>query len=188
MAGTYANREYLLPVAACVAIVLGAAGAAHARMAAPSSLRAMVRGAELVFRGHCMSAEVRTVDIAGARIPVTTYTFAVGEHLKGARRSTVAFRQVGTPDGRARDIGRLVGLPVYALGTEYVLLLLPQGRAGVTSPAGAGDGAFVVEGERVRRLHPRVRAPTATSERPRRRVHTMSYEALRRTVLEEANR
>ena len=97
-----------------------------------------------VFRGRCLAAEPAEVAVAGGRVPVTVYTFEVLEGLKGPLASTVTFRQVGHPEGGPRDLGRLAGLPVYRPGAEYVLFLLPESRAGLTSPAGAAEAALVV--------------------------------------------
>jgi hypothetical protein len=179
-----------------VAIVLATASIAGARRsAAPPSIGAMARSAARVFRGQCTGVAVETATIGGARIAVTAYTFRVGEHLKGDARSSVTFRQVGTPAGGPRDLGALVGLPVFAPGTEYVLFLLPEGRAGMTSPAGAGDGAFVVRDGEVASVRgagapgaaaaaPAVRT-RATSRAGESEDEPRSYEALRRAVLDE---
>jgi hypothetical protein len=152
----------------------------------------MTRSAAHVFRGQCVSAVAGTADVAGARIAVTTYTFRASEHLKGRGKGTMVFRQVGTADGGPRDLGRLVGLPVYAPGTEYVLFLLPESTAHVTSPAGAGDGAFVVVGDAVRGVHADPGAPVgrgaATNVDGPTALDTMPYETLRQAVLAESGR
>jgi hypothetical protein len=170
------------------------ADAAYARMASPPPLATMVRDAARIFRGHCMSARTDTVEIAGALLPVTVYRFRVGEHLKGGAAHTVTFRQLGAADGGKRDLGRLVGLPVYARGSEYVLFLLPASVAGMTSPAGAGDGAFAVQGERVHGIRPDPAGAAAPSRAaqtigaPGPAAEAMSYETLRRAVRAELGR
>lgn len=103
-----------------------------------------------VFHGRCVGAEVVTIELAGARLAATEYTFAVYETFKGDAATTLRFRQVGTPAGGARDLGALVGLPLYRPGAEYVLFLLPAGRLGLTSPAGAGEAAYRIEGSALR--------------------------------------
>jgi hypothetical protein len=69
------------------------------------------------------------------------------ETLKGAAAATLRFRQVGRPEGGRGDLGELVGLPVYRPGSEYVLFLLPESRAHLTSPVSAAGGAFLVRGD-----------------------------------------
>jgi hypothetical protein len=183
---------------ACLALLLASSAVVHARMRVPATVADMARSAGRVFRGHCATRAVSTIEVAGARLPVTTYTFRVGEHLKGGGGRTVTFRQVGTPEGGPRDLGRLVGLPVYAPGTEYVLFLLPPGRAGTTSPAGAAEGAFLVSGDQVVSLRgaaerpspepptaPAARAAAAPAAAPSPAgAEELSYEALRRAVLD----
>lgn len=165
--------------ALCGLIVLALPRTAAATMQTSAGVSTMTAGAARVFRGHCESATTEIVEVAGAHLPVTTYTFRVAEHLKGKAVHTVTFRQVGRPDGGPRDLGRLAGLPVYAPGTEYVLFLLPASRIGLTSPAGAADGAFVVRGKRVHRMagaRPGPRRDTDDAEEP------TSYESLRKAV------
>ena len=154
----------------------------------PTTVAVLAQSAARVFRGHCARARTSTIIVGGARLAATTYTFAVREHLKGSRRRRVTFRQVGAPGGGPRDLGGLVGLPTYVPGTEYVLFLLPRGSAGLTSPAGAAEGAFIVREGNVRPLRGgrvagaglRTASPSAESSAP----ETLSYEALRRAVRE----
>ena len=107
----------------------------------------------MVFRGRCLSAEETQVFTSGARIPATRYRFEVGDGLKGIQsRTRFTFVQVGSRGGGRADLGRLAGLPTYSPGTEYVLFLLPASRLGVTSPAGAAEGALAITGERLQWL------------------------------------
>lgn len=167
-------------------LALTCAGSARARMGAPTSVARMTASAARVFRGRCTAVAVGTIEVAGARVPVTTYTFRVDEHLKGRRRSTITFRQLGAPDGGPRDLGRLAELPAYAPGSEYVLFLLPPGAAGLTSPAGAAEGAFVVRDGRVLSARGTGGAPAdasgARTRPPAQDLETSSYEELRRLV------
>jgi hypothetical protein len=160
---------------AATLLLLGVAATATARTNVAPSIATMTRSAARVFRGHCVEAAPETVVLGGARFTVTRYTFRVGEHLKGRGGSTVTFRQLGLPGGGPRDLAVLVGLPRYAPGAEYVLFLLPESGAGLTSPAGATAGAFVVRDGSV----VQVGDPSASQA---------TYESLRRQVLDEARR
>lgn len=177
-------------------LALSYATGAHAGTRRSATLADLTASAARVFRGRCVAAEVGMAEVAGAHIPATTYTFRVSDHLKGAPSHTITFRQVGTPEGGLHDLGRLAGLPVYVPGTEYVLFLLPDHRAGLTSPAGSAQGAFVVSGEQVRGIQPGTRL---LGERPAADrlaqdqaappdAETMPYEALRRAVLDLVGR
>src|SRR5262249_6073934 len=96
--------------------------------------------------------ETGEMTIAGARLAVTVYTFRVSESFKGSAGRLLTFRQVGVPEGGAADLGRRAGLPVYSQGGDYLLFLLPESRAGLTSPAGAAQGAFAIDGDEAKPL------------------------------------
>jgi len=137
-------------LARCLLLLVLCAGPADAESSEPGGMSILVKladSAERIFRGSCLEAQDETLELAGGRIAVTRYTFTASEHLKGeASTSTVTFLQVGSTSGGALDLGRLAGLPVYRPGVEYVLFLLPESSAGLTSPSGAGEGAFVITG------------------------------------------
>ena len=138
--------------ALALACLCGVAGATGTAALDADPVREFARAAGRVVHARCLGAEVVVVEVAGARLAATEYSFAVHETFKGEPTSTLRFRQVGTPSGGPRDLGQLVGLPVYRPGEDYVLFLLPAGRSGLTSPAGAGEAAFGVEGSALRPL------------------------------------
>jgi hypothetical protein len=141
-----------MPVRFALAFALTAAswpGSPMATTAPPVTLAGLAGSAGRIFRGVCLNAEAGTVEVAGARIAATTYTFEVREYLKGGGGPKVTFRQVGTPGGGPGDLGRAAGLPVYSPGLEYVIFLLPESKARLTSPAGASRGALLVKREEV---------------------------------------
>jgi hypothetical protein len=162
---------------ACLALLLLSAPAAQATTLRSTPLADLARGAGRIFRGHCVSAIAEEKWIAGARIAVTSYRFSVREHLKGSGAEVIEFRQVGRRDQSRFDLGRIAGLPVYQPGREYVLFLLPESRAGLTSPAGAAEGAFAVHGDMVGGLQDR---PSG--------LRPMRYAELREAVLREVGR
>jgi hypothetical protein len=173
----------VLALGVCVT-ALAFAVPVESRTQSAATIASMTAGAARVFRGRCVGIQAGSVALAGARVPVTTYTFRIGEHLKGARTRTVRFRQLGASGGGARDLGRLAGLPAYAVGGEYVLFLLPPSRAGLTSPAGAAEGAFVVRGDQVRRLVAMPGARSAARSRASSADAAISsYQELRHAVL-----
>ncbi len=146
------RRRAAVQLALTLAFLCGLAHATRAAAVDADVMREFARAAGRVVHARCVGAEVVVVEVAGARVAATEYSFAVSETLKGEPASTLRFRQVGTPGGGPRDLGQLVGLPVYQPGGEYVLFLLPASRSGLTSPAGAGEAAFRVEGSALRPL------------------------------------
>lgn len=180
-------RRPLLRVA-FVVLALGCAEAAHAATNGSVTLTDLTRSAARVFRGRCLAAEVGTAAFAGARIPATTYTFEVSEYLKGSGPDTLSFRQVGTPMREPNDLGRVAGLPVYAPGGEYIIFLLPESKARLTSPAGAERGVFTVSGDQVKgasgvRGMPAAARPAMEGDSPPDPA-AVPYEAFRRAVLQ----
>jgi hypothetical protein len=130
--------------------LLACASAASAQDVEGFIVQSFAQSSARIFRGRCVGAEPVTVRVPGGRVAATRYSFEVIEAIKGlagARRT--AFIQVGDPAGGALDLGRLAGLPTYSPGGEYVLFLLPESRRGLTSPAGAAEGAFLVTGDRM---------------------------------------
>jgi hypothetical protein len=138
----------LVRVAVVVFLALSAP-TAHASLVRRATLTDLAASAQRIFRGSCISAITSQREIAGANVVTTTYTFRVDDGLKGIDEGEIVFRQVGAPGGGARDLGSLVGLPTYRPGNDYVLFLLPESKAGMTSPAGAARGAFRIVSERV---------------------------------------
>jgi hypothetical protein len=182
-------------VVADVAPALRDAADAHAWTLAPATVAELTASAARVFRGHCVAATVGKAEVAGTQLTVTTYTFRVSDHLKGGGADIISFRQVGTPAGSPRDLGRLAGLPVYVPGIEYVLFLLPESHLGLTSPAGAGQGIFVVHGAQVRAVASGPGFPGGFAAEGPEGAHAaplgggaIPYETLRRLVLEQLGR
>ena len=131
-------------------LLLACASAASAQDVERFVVQSFAQSSARIFRGRCVFADAVAVRIPGGTVAATRYTFEVVDGIKGveAGRRT-AFVQVGDPAGGRLDLGRLAGLPTYAPGSEYVLFLLPESRHGLTSPAGAAEGAFLVAGDRM---------------------------------------
>lgn len=105
-------------------------------MTVPMNLEALVDGAERIAVGECVSAETRTVSLAGGEIAATRYTFTLEEGIRGATGETLSFEQFGAP-------GSLAGLPVFMPGERYLLLIsAPGAPGGLTSTVGLDQGAF----------------------------------------------
>jgi hypothetical protein len=153
----------------------------------------MTGNSERIVRAECLSATPVVIQVGSSRIAATDYHFRVDEYLKGSGAEQLVFRQVGTPDGGVCDLGQLAGLPVYRVGEQYLLLLLEESRIGLTSPAGRGNGAFLLEGECVIPLHPWLPvnaqapakgSPIDTADAVARGLPVL-YEEMRRAILEE---
>lgn len=174
-------------------LLLALASGAQAQDVERFVVQSFAQSSARIFRGRCVGAEALTVRIPGGSVAATRYTFEVLEGLKGVpgRRRT-SFVQVGDRAGGARDLGRLAGLPTYAPGSEYVLFLLPESRRGLTSPAGAAEGAFLVTGDRMvwlqgpHGLTQRLRSIRVPRLAARAAATPLSYERMRAAVAAES--
>ena len=102
------------------------------------NLPEMVRLADRVFLGRCLSAQEKP----GASIfsVVAEYVFEVRQGMKGAQsEEQVVFRQVRS--GQA-GVKVLSGIPSYQKGEEVLLFLHADSRWGLTSPVGLSQGVF----------------------------------------------
>jgi len=168
------SRRFLpIAVLLCFSTLTVAVGATRRA----STVSDLTSSAARIFRGICERVEVGSVTVAGARLPMTTYTFRVSEGFKGSIGTTLTFRQIGVPGGGPMDLGQRAGLPVYSAGGDYLLFLLPESRVGLTSPAGAAQGAFEILADQALALN----AMPVDSQ-----IH--SYQSLRRQVLQRTPR
>jgi len=131
-------------------LLLACASAVQAQDVERFIVQSFAQSSARIFRGRCVAAEPVAVRIPGGTVAATRYSFDVVEGLKGvAGTRRTSFVQVGDRAGGPRDLCRLAGLPTYTPGSEYVLFLLPESQRGLTSPAGAAEGAFLVAGDRM---------------------------------------
>ena len=160
----------------CAALAIFLAVPAAATLGATFSIAELTGSAERIFRGRCTAAVPVTADFKGTPIAATAYTFQIAEYLKGDGPRLLTFRQVGTPERGASDLGRVGGLTVFAPGVEYLVFLRPVSKAGLTSAAGRGQGVLIVSGETAQLADPDGRSPVAGTER-------LPYPALRAAIL-----
>jgi hypothetical protein len=140
-----------------LALVLGAVvPPARATVVVRKPLARVAREAGRIVHGTVTAVRVGR-DEAG--LPATWITLAVVRTVKGPAARQLTLKQFGTaeplPDGA---IGRIAGLPRFAVGDEVVLFLRPESGRGFTSPVGLGQGTYRVRrgaaGARVRRDAP----------------------------------
>jgi hypothetical protein len=109
----------------------------------PVNLEEMVVKANRVFQGTCEKSEHKY--LASTRVPVIEYTFLVDSAIKGvAPGERVIFRQVHWQDARRSGSP---DVPEYQVGQQVLLFLKKDSEAGLTSPVGLRQGAFLVEGK-----------------------------------------
>ncbi|HSR68372.1 MAG TPA: hypothetical protein VLU25_10555 [Acidobacteriota bacterium] len=115
------------------------------------NLEQLLQNSDRVFTGTLIGVEETTVEAGGGTIRALAYTFKVEQAFKG---------QFGTQKGlqiaEIRTIGTLKqlenrrppvpGFPLFHSGQRYLLIVNPDGPAGLTSTAGLGQGSFEIDG------------------------------------------
>jgi hypothetical protein len=132
------RRPFALPV---LVTLLATAGVATGTSVRLLNLSEMVRLADRVFLGRCLSVQGRPGTSISA--PVVEYVFEVNQGIKGVQTGEqVVFRQMRSEqDG----IKGMPGIPSYGKGEEVLLFLHADSRLGLTSPVGLSQGVFHLE-------------------------------------------
>jgi hypothetical protein len=103
----------------------------------PRNLEQLTGRAAHILRGHVASAHVEMhPELPGVHMVVVT--LRVKETLKGPAVRDYTFRQY------AWDVRSRTGETSYRKGDELILFLIEPSRYGLSSPAGMGQGRFLV--------------------------------------------
>jgi hypothetical protein len=135
-------------------------GVARAVTLTPMTLEEVTAEAARIVHGTVTQVTSASDD---GGVPATWVTVAVATTLKGARESTITFKQAGTSE-QPTSGGAVFfdGFPRYREGDEMVLFLRGESRFGFTSPVGLGQGAYRVDRASG---HPEVRPDTGSRRR-----------------------
>lgn len=108
------------------------------------NLSQLVKKSGRIIVGKCIDRHETTLFAAGGEIPITVYTFSVSQSLKGDAGGTLELRQFGSFDtrGRGNALLKIVGMPDYKIGEEFVLILTAESKLGLSVPVGLGQGCF----------------------------------------------
>jgi hypothetical protein len=108
----------------------------------PLYLDEMADGAAVAFEGRCTAN--RTEVDATTGLVVTYTTFEVRDAIKGSPGTTHEIKQVGgTLPGDGAQY-RVMGVPKFEVGEDYVVFLAGVSSAGFSSPMGLAQGGFRV--------------------------------------------
>lgn len=110
------------------------------------NLEEMVSAADRIFVGRLIRTKEGFIDARGGTIPITIYTFAVEEPIKGVRGKNLTIRQVGHRSDPSSVFGH--SAPHYREGETLMIFLARDSDIGLTSPVGLGQGVFHVKKER----------------------------------------
>jgi hypothetical protein len=131
-------KSRILAASLFVLVLLGSfPESARATTVRDVNLEDMVRYADRIFWGRCLSVE--TLSTSGNGMTIREYHFRVADGIKGVETGeTLTFRQVlGFP-------ARVAGVPQYQKGQQVLLFLHGDSRLGLTSPVGMHQGTFSV--------------------------------------------
>jgi hypothetical protein len=127
-----------------LAALLLAPAPSRASQVLPVNLEERVRHAGHVVSGRV--TEVQVVQDERVHGQVTLVTLEVSRAAKGQAGRTLTFRMFGGLGANGQPV--VAGLPRFDPGEEVILFLHPEGRLGLTSPVGFGQGKFVVSRDR----------------------------------------
>jgi len=142
--------------AAVVLAALVLAPAASGLTVLRMGLGELCKNGHRIVRGTVLSSVEGTVQLGGARIPVTTYRMRVDETFKGTIHSTK-----GDPVLELRTLGKaapvevgglvraplLTELPQLEIGATYLLFTTRPARVGLATTVGLGQGCFRIQGQ-----------------------------------------
>lgn len=118
------------------------------------NLESLCDRSDKIFRGRVVDSETGTVEAGGGELPTVTYTIAVEETFKGdfGPKPVVTIRQLGSKaalvpaSGNIQRAPLFAGLPVLAVGEEYLLFTTQPSAIGLSTTVGLGHGCFHISG------------------------------------------
>lgn len=129
------------------ALAMGLAAPAAATTVLRLTLDQIIDQSTTVFQGTCLENRTERDPATGF---VVTYTrFAVNDALKGTFGTTHEIKQVGgeLPAESGGLMYRVIGVPKFTPGAEYVLFMAGRSSIGFSSPIGLSQGKFNIHRE-----------------------------------------
>ncbi len=111
------------------------------------NLEEMTSRSDKIFRGTLVNVRSATVNAGGGEIATVIYAFRVDEVFKGEVETlkgvqVAEIQMLGTLDKQRAGQRVIPGFPLYRVGDQYLLLVAPAGRTGLTTTMGLGQGSF----------------------------------------------
>ncbi len=135
-----AHRSFSRFLIASLTLAILAGGYLSATTLRPLNLEDLTRKAGRIVVGRCISVEKVTHPKLG--IPVEKVTLRVERMLKGRGGRTLTFQVASAAGGDLAGAG-VAGIPRFRAGEKLLLFLYPEGRSGLTSAVGLGQGKFL---------------------------------------------
>ena len=143
------SRKAVLAAALLVGL---AAMPVQAAMVAQMNLGEITHNAATIARVTVLDVEQTSISLGGGELPVTVYTLAVDDPIKGEFDTSkggavIALRMLGTikqqpPTSGIQKVSVLPDLPRLQLGHDYLLFATAPSTIGLSAPVGLGQGTF----------------------------------------------
>jgi len=114
----------------------------------------MVDRAGKIFRGTVVDFQPGTTTAGGGSLSTVTYTFRVEHSFKGSfsEKDGVTYAEVtflgsvknAPQKGQYRKLSALPDPPKLSVGGDYLLILTPESRIGLSTTVGLGQGSFEI--------------------------------------------
>ena len=118
------------------------------------TLGEMVDRAGRIFRGTVVDFQPGTVEAGGGSLPTVTYKFRVTQIFKGEveEKGRVKYAEVtmlgsikaDPKDGAVKKFNTLPSPTRLEVGSDYLMILTPESKGGLTAPVGLGQGSFEI--------------------------------------------
>jgi len=111
------------------------------------NLEDMASQSDKIFRGTLVEVKQSKVIMGGGEVSTVVYKFRVDELFKGEVETVkgvqiAEVQMVGTLEKQQAGKRVVDGFPLYKVGDEYLMLVAPAGRSGLTTTMGLGQGSF----------------------------------------------
>lgn len=115
------------------------------------NLAQLLANSDRVFAGTLISVKEDSVQAGGGTIRALAYTFRVDQAFKGQFETEkgvqiARFKTIGTLKQLENKRPPIPGFPLFHSGRRYLLMVGPDGPAGLTSTVGLGQGSFEIDG------------------------------------------
>lgn len=132
-----------------LSVVVVCPGKVCATQVLPVNIAQLAERSDVAFVGTCKgsAASIQGLPDGKGKMLVTAYDFSISQCIKNCEGiGEFKFTQLGASGGEARRLGipSVIGVPIYQVGSDYVMFLTKESELGLRSPVGLGQGKFMV--------------------------------------------
>jgi len=135
---SHAFQALLAAGALCCALTLAAP--AHATSVLPLYLDEVIDLSTVAFQGTVTDSHAARDPVSHAIVTYTTFT--VSDVLKGSVPATYTIKQIGGALPAEKLEFRVMGVPKFTVGQEYIVFMAGVSSQGFSSPIGLAQGRY----------------------------------------------